>query len=328
MNGCRAASAHHRHRRRAVAAGAAAAVLVALGPGRPGIPPAVTVVEASPTRWIAPQPNPGAVGLGPAASQLSRDGSVVDFVTTWAGIDPEDVHLDADVFEHVVATGQPHRINLTPGTVTYGNGWLDSLSADGSVVSLTTAAALLPDDTNDRSDVYVLDRRADRLQRASVDSQGGQSSDVSGPSAVSADGRFVAFSGSLSTEPGRAGPQVWLRDLQTGQIEQVGVTSAGDQADARADLGSMSDDGRYVSFWSPAGNLPGGGGRDPRGRDFYIRDRATGTTTHGIPGAGVPETAVMSGDGNVVAYASDSSFPRLAHVWDRATGIDRVVRIA
>jgi hypothetical protein len=40
----------------------------------------------------------------------------------------------------------------------------------------------------------------------------------------------------------------------------------------------------------------------------------------------------MSGDGNVVAYvpdvASDSSFPRLAHVWDRATGIDRVVRIA
>ena len=40
----------------------------------------------------------------------------------------------------------------------------------------------------------------------------------------------------------------------------------------------------------------------------------------------------MSGDGNVVAYvpdvASDSSFPRLAHVWDRTTGIDRVVRIA
>ena len=192
----------------------------------------MAVAGVSPIQWIAPQPNPGAVGLDPAASQLSRDGSVVDFVTTWGGIDAGDIHLDPDVFEYVVATGQPRRINLTPGTVTYGNGWLDSLSADGSVVSLDDRPALLPDDTNDGSDVYVLDRRADRLQRVSVDSQGRQSSDVSGPSAVSADGRFVAFSGSLSTEAGRAGPRVWLRDLEAGQLEEISVTSSGDPADA------------------------------------------------------------------------------------------------
>jgi hypothetical protein len=108
------------------------------------------------------------------------------------------------------------------------------------------------------------------------------------------------------------------------------VATGGTAADDRSELGSMSDDGRYVSFWSRATNLRGGGPRPP-GLDYYIRDRLGLTTAHGIPDAGVPDAAVMSGDGNVVAYvldaASDSSRLRLVHVWDRRTNIDRVLHV-
>jgi hypothetical protein len=313
-----------------VVAAVAAGLIVSVAPRGPDQAAATTPVP--PTIWIAAQINPLDVGLDPVASQISRDGSTVGFVTTWGGIDPGDVLLDPDLFEYSATDGHTRRVNVTPGLVTFGNGWLDSLSADGSILSLTTGAALVADDTNGQGDVYVLDQSTGQLQRVSVDEAGRESSGNSGPSVISSGGRIVAFAGSLSTEVNRTEREVWLRDLRTGQLEEVSVAGDGTQADARSDLGTMSDDGRYVSFWSPATNLPGGGGREPTGRDFYIRDRFAATTTHGIPSAGVPESAVMSGDGDVVAYVLDSvsepSQPRLVHVWDRRTGIDRVLRLA
>jgi hypothetical protein len=300
-------------------------LLVPVAPGDAGR--AAPALGDSGIVWIAAQPDPFTVGLDPAANQLSRDGSVVGFVTAASAIDPGDIRIDPDAFTYTVATGQTRRINVTPGAVTYGNGWLDSMSADGSIVSFTTGAALVAGDSNGVGDVYVLERTADRLQRVSVDGGGNQSSDSSGPSALSADGRIVAFAGTLATAaPGR---QVWLRDLDSGALELASVATDGTPAADGAELGSISDNGRFVSFWSRAANLPGGGSARP---DFYIRDRFGVATMHGLPDAGVPDAAVMSGDGETVAYvlgaASDPSRPRLVHVWDRRAGIDRVLHLA
>jgi hypothetical protein len=157
---------------------------------------------------------------------------------------------------------------------------------------------------------------------------GGQSGDSSGPSVLSADGRTVAFAGRLTTA-GVPGRQVWLRDLRTGGLELMSAATGGKPADSGAELGSMSDDGRLVSFWSGATNLPGGGTGRP---NFYLHDRWAGVTVHGLPAPGVPDAAVLSGDGETVAYvlsaASDPSRPRLVHVWDRVTGMDRVLHLA
>ncbi len=328
MIGGRAASGTRTgHGRRVVVAGATVGLLASAV--LPGAKPAAVAAARTPIAWIAAQRNPFDVGLDPVASQISRDGSIAGFVTTWDTIDPGDVHLDPDVFEYRVASGATQRINVTPGVITYGNGWLDSFSVDGSVLSFTTGGALLPDDTNDVGDVYVLDRSGNQLQRVSVDAAGQQSTAASGSSAVSADGRVVAFAGELSTTANPTDREIWLRDLATGQLEEISVATDGTAANDRSELGSMSDDGRYVSFWSRATSL--GGGPSHPGLDYYIRDRVSRTTTHGIPYTGVPDAAVMSGDGNVVAYvldaASDPSRPRLVHVWDRHTGIDRVLHI-
>src|SRR5947208_12816489 len=103
MNGGRAASAGGRARRghRAIAgasvvtaalAGVAAAVAApasgvvaatAPGPQSQWLAPAAGAVV-----WIAAQPNAGAVGLDPVASQLTRDGSIVRFVRASSGIGP------------------------------------------------------------------------------------------------------------------------------------------------------------------------------------------------------------------------------------------------
>ena len=62
-----------------------------------------------------------------------------------------------------------------------------------------------------------------------------QQADYAHDPAISGDGRFLAFDGSFGAVAG-----VWLRDLATGTVEQV---AGGD-----AELPSISDDGRYISF--------------------------------------------------------------------------------
>src|SRR3954471_4819253 len=256
MNAGRAASAGRARRVRRAIAGASVAALalvgaaaaMAAGPSPAGVRPAAGAVV-----WIAAQPNAAAVGLDPVASQLSRDGRTVGFVTAWSGIDPGDVHGDPDVFSYAVATGRTQRINVTPGAVTYGNGWLDSLSADGSIMSLTTGSPLAAADTNGQADVYVLDRAGNGLQRVSVGPAGDDPIGSAGPSRLSADGRVVAFTAVFAgAVPGRT---VWVRDLAAGTLQAASVAHDGQPTDGGAELGTISDNGRYVSFWSTATNL-------------------------------------------------------------------------
>ena len=101
--------------------------------------------------------------------------------------------------------------------------------------------------------------------------------------AISADGRFVAFSSDATNlVPGdtNGAADVFVRDRQTG------TTRAGErraQAAPRA-MGpatspAISADGRFVAFSSAATNLVPG---DTNGtHDVFVRDRQTGTTRAG-----------------------------------------------
>jgi hypothetical protein len=73
---------------------------------------------------------------------------------------------------------------------------------------------------------------------------------------VSGDGQFVAFDGSVGGVKG-----VWRRDLASDTIEQV--------APGDAQLPSISQDGRYVSFTTNEKLVPGDQNEGP---DVYVRD--------------------------------------------------------
>ena len=79
--------------------------------------------------------------------------------------------------------------------------------------------------------------------------------------AVSADGRYVAFSSSsadLVAGDTNRSIDVFVRDRGTGRTERVSVGAGGEQA-RRSSLGSdqpsISGDGRFVAFSSAASNL-------------------------------------------------------------------------
>lgn len=126
---------------------------------------------------------------------------------------------------------------------------------------------------------------------------------------ISADGRFVVFNSSQADlVPGDTNDEIdiFVKELATGQIRRVSVSSAGEQANGGSRFGALSDDGRYVAFSSSATNLVSG---DTNGQDDVFRyDTLTGQTVRISLGAageqlqGGSFTPTMSADGNVITF--------------------------
>src|SRR4029079_6848863 len=96
----------------------------------------------------------------------------------------------------------------------------------------------------------------------SLAANGAQGNDQCFDTAISADGRFVAFDSRASNlVPGDTNGKIdiFVRDRQNATIERVSVASNGVQADGDSDAVAISGDGRYVSFVSEASNLVAGG---------------------------------------------------------------------
>ena len=89
-----------------------------------------------------------------------------------------------------------------------------AISADGRFVAFTTHSGLVPADTDDWSDVYVLDRARQHVTLESADT-GGYTGDSSRPG-ISGDGRYVVFE--------RANVVV-LRDRRDGVTRIIGEGS-------------------------------------------------------------------------------------------------------
>jgi len=177
-----------------------------------------------------------------------------------------------------------------------------TLSADGRYVAFSSwASNLVPGDTNicDLSignpfascgDVFVHDRETGDVVRVSVASDGTQGNGSSGQPALSADGRFVAFSSAASSlVPGdtNGAEDIFVHDRdadedgifdEPGQIatSRVSVSSAGGQANGWNLYPDLSADGRYVVFQSDATNLVPGDTNLVY--DIFVHDRVTSRT--------------------------------------------------
>jgi Tol biopolymer transport system component len=145
---------------------------------------------------------------------------------------------------------------------------------------------------------------------------GDPSSGPSGPGAMSADGRYIAFvSGAdnlLDGDPTldtNGYEDVFVLDTVTGEIEIV--SRAGNvESDGDATEVDISADGRYVAFVSEATNLLG---IDQNGSDsdVFVADRTAGTLTlasrrgaSGAQGNAASWNVSISNDGTAVAFTS------------------------
>jgi Tol biopolymer transport system component len=185
--------------------------------------------------------------------------------------------------------------------------------------------------------------RAQVTQRVSVDSNGVEANNYSLGTAISGDGRYVAFtSNATNLVPGdtNAVLDVFVRDRQTGITEIASVDSNGTPGNGGSDQPAISADGRYVAFVSSASNLAPG---DTNGMaDVFVHDRQTGTTelasvsTGGTLENGGSYQPSISADGRYVAFGSvasnlvtgDANGMFDIFVRDRQTGTTELVSVS
>jgi Tol biopolymer transport system component len=246
---------------------------------------------------------------------ISADGRIVVFVSTASNLVPDDGNALQDVFAYDRLTGVVERVSAgVNGAASDGVSDHPSVSADGRYVAFSSLATnLVSGDTNARRDIFVYDRLSGTTERVSLRENGTQANGHSQFTAISADGRHVAFVSSASNMVAgdtNAVADVFVRDRVAATTERVSVSTAGVQGDGASQAPRISGDGRYVVFASDAANLVGD---DTNGvTDVFIRDRDAGTSERvsingsDQQGDGQSVAPSISADGRYVAFSSDA----------------------
>lgn len=247
---------------------------------------------------------------------ISADGRFVAYQSFADNILLIDNNMEPDIFVYDRQTGTTERASLTSGgNPAAGASYEPALSADGRYVAFTSSAINLdPADEDPAYDVFLHDRQTGHTELVSFNAAGTGGAGFTSAPALSADGRFVAFSSSAAdVVPGDDNDleDVFIRDRQTGTTARVSVAAGGGDANGDSYEPSLSADGRFVAFWSLAGNLTGddGGGW----ANVYVRDRQTGQTAllsrgdGGDPPDGHSSRPRLSADGRTVVYESEAT---------------------
>ena len=145
--------------------------------------------------------------------------------------------------------------------------------------------------------------------RVSVGSSGVQGNGHIQDTSISADGRYVVFSGNASNlVPDAPAQGTYRHDTVTGETVLVSQSDAGVGGSSSSGDPTVSADGRYVAFRSLSSNLVAG---DTNGQqDVFVRDVVAGTTTlisrdtTGAPAAGRSDNPRISADGEHVVFSS------------------------
>jgi Tol biopolymer transport system component len=277
-----------------------------------------------------------------SASAISADGRFVAFVSTATNLHPDDSDTTFDVFVrdlHQNTTKLVSRASGAAGAKADADSVAPPLAISGDgryVVFPSTATNLDAADSDGLADVFVRDLRLNttRLASRSGGVAGLKGNGGSLSPAISADGRFVAFSSessNLTPSDGDAVGDVFVRDMQQNTITLASraVGSNGAKGNGSSGDVSLSADGRYVGFDSASSNLHPD---DADGTlDVFVRDLQQSTTTlasragttDGPKGNGDSAGSALSADGRIVAFVSAASNLDPA---DTDTNFDMLVR--
>jgi LPXTG-site transpeptidase (sortase) family protein len=246
----------------------------------------------------------------------------------------------------LAAPGNTTRVSVTSDeTQANGSSYVLAISTNGRYVAFNSDASnLVTGDTNGAWDIFVRDRIAGNTTRVSVASDGTQANADSFGLAISANGRYVAFSShasNLVTGDTNGRPDVFVYDQQTGKTTRVSVASGGIEGNEASGPPSISADGRYVAFSSEANNLVSMDTNNVS--DVFVYDRQSNITKRvsmaigGVEGdAPSEDITAISADGRYIAFSSEATnlvggdtngFMDI-FVYDRQIGITTRVSVA
>ena len=104
---------------------------------------------------------------------------------------------------------------------------------------------------------------------------------------------------------------IFVHDWIEGITSRVSVSSSGDEANAESNSPFISNDGRFIAFYSNAVNLVTD---DSNGvTDIFVHDRNDGSTERvsinnsGVQANGASSSPSLSADGRFVAFESEAN---------------------
>ncbi len=241
---------------------------------------------------------------------VSADGLTVAFESPLATLVAGDTNAASDIF--IASGGAVARVMGNGSVQSNCTSQRASVSANGQLVAFDSCASnLVANDTNNVSDVFVLDRNSGVVTRISVSTAGTQGTGPSFSASISPNGQFVAF---LSQAPNLATgsssfTHVYLRDLSTNTTYLVSRASGTGGTVATSEVRpSVADDGT-VAFASNSSSLVSG---DTNGvSDVFLRRAATTgsptTVRVSLSAAGAQLTSgstrpTISADAQLVAF--------------------------
>ncbi|MBF0160093.1 MAG: PD40 domain-containing protein [Magnetococcales bacterium] len=276
------------------------------------------------------------------APAVSADGRYVAFRSYASNLVSGDSNNLADIFVRDTRTGTTTRVSVaSDGSQGNGNAMeAPALSADGRYVAfMSDASNLVNDDTNNAKDIFVHDTATKTTTRVSVvgdNTQGNK--DSWGAPALSADGRYVAFtslSSNFYANDSSATWDIFVRDTVANTTQLASVSLDGRTGNQHSwGTPALSDDGRYVAFTSYASNLVADDTNSTY--DTFVRDMqgnstirvsvaSDGTQANGAYESSYDDGPAISADGRYVAFMSlasnlvsgDTNGKRDVFVYDR-----------
>ncbi|MCC5790025.1 MAG: S8 family serine peptidase [Opitutales bacterium] len=217
-------------------------------------------------------------GGGSFSPVITPDGRYVAFLSLKTNLVDGTENNQIDVYRYDSVTGEMLRINKSSdGVLANGRSHSVSISADGNLVAFDSVGDnLVPNDTNESSDVFVRDIAAGTTERVSVATDGSEATSA--------------------------------------EMDPDGFYS--DEYIADSVSPSMSADGRFVVFMNNGKDLVEGVeyhsdhflGENARPK-IYVHDRETGITTNVIPvhADSDGQQPVLSADGSMVAFSSGAT---------------------
>jgi Tol biopolymer transport system component len=251
------------------------------------------------------------------APAISADGRYVAFSSYSSDLVADDTNFVSDIFVKDLQTGALTLASRTEdGRKAVGGSESAALSADGLAVAFSTRATnLSPGVTDGESHVYVkrLDTGTLTLADGGTIERPDEQTGAYGPS-LSANGHIVAFvtdaSGLDRTDTDRRA-DVYVRDLDSGEVRLASLNQAGVKGDSPSTGASLTADGTRVAFQTTSGNLVPEDADSSS--DIYVKNLTDGslqlasTEADGTKADRTADQPSLSPDGRYLAFGSDAT---------------------
>ena len=166
--------------------------------------------------------------LGSFAPAISGNGLRVVFESRSSNLVSGDTNGARDVFLRDLAKSTTQRVSIGASGAGSSDSEEPSISYDGTKVAFTSESALVTQDTNRLSDLYLRDLKAGSTHRLSTGYRGAQAGSPSAGGAITPDGRNVLFhtAAALTSGDGNKVVDVLRASFGPRPIERVGASTS------------------------------------------------------------------------------------------------------